>query len=556
MISPRQLVLSAITQDTAAQQIIAGGEQRQQLLATLTAAIKEHSQAAGQEAAVDAATVAAQQARRAGILTAMNLNPDFTDNLMLSTARAIDTTDAQLRAMKPEIDERMAVGMFDNPFQWLVNQTILPGLVAKYNGVVGTQNAAINLYKSKQEIAAAQENISDKMDADLALQKGVAIQKKIAAGATADLSKAQLEALPQTERSAMNLVALATHKAETLGSALRLTKDTETETNATSERETAKRTKEEQDKAMLEDVNKVQRTIGGNTYSSLKQFLSEPKPKQEQILNAARTGKYGDNFGQSFQLIADHGSWSKVAQTGAALQGWTNKTIQEAERLKAVEIANMKNNPREYEKFISDPVADNKLLQSKLNLLQHKYVDETNTDMRHASDGNPYKIQYTQIAKDESLASNPLAIYLKQYGPGGTEPRISKVDEGYLLDRFGFAIANGKMPMPDAVKAVTDFYKTAVDKTLSLTTPNIFGMPAPSKTYAVNLADIAGLSKPVDLGNPTEVEAALTRIVARRNGGMSGYIGAAFLGNKERMYTQPAAAAPASPLNAETAGGI
>jgi hypothetical protein len=507
------------TYEQSAQAIIDGGKLRQTALQGMQAAISQQSQAAGKEAALDAAIVATDRARRVNILSSQNLNPDATDNLLVKTGQVIDETDTQLRALKPEIDERMAVGMFDNPFQWLVNQTILPGLVAKYNGIATTQNAAIDLFKNKQAATKSQLDISTNMDADLYLQKGVQTQAKIAAKASEDLNRAQLEASAATARDAMWMAALATDSVAVKDKALQKTKETQTDTDTTNERVTTEQAKQE----ALAGVNNIQKQIGGNQYKNWIQFASEPQAKREELLAAARSGKYGDSLGNSVSLIKSHGNMQNIAVNGgAAIQAWVRNSQGEAQQLADADVAELrKTNPGAYNKLMANEKEQTELMKGKLNTIQQKYQMQAATDMSHASVGNPFAIQYSVIAKDPSLANNPLAININTYGPSGTDPRISKVTEPYIMDRFAYSVVSGSMPLPDAVKAITEFYKVGSRLQQAATKPQLFGLETPEKTYAVNLEANTGIKKPIDLGNPVDVESALTRLVAKRAGGLA-----------------------------------
>lgn len=87
--------------------------------------------AAGASAMATATMKAAGEARRAALLTRANLNPEQTDNRMDQALRALDETSVMLEQKRPEIDARMSVGFFDNPLEWLVNQTRLPGMISE-----------------------------------------------------------------------------------------------------------------------------------------------------------------------------------------------------------------------------------------------------------------------------------------------------------------------------------------------------------------------------------------------------------------------------------------
>ena len=244
----------------------------------------------------------------------------------------------------------------------------------------------------------------------------------------------------------------------------------------------------------------------------------------KELSETARNGKFGSDFSESFSFMSAKGNINNVAKDGgAAVRAWYLTTLAEAQRINnvnATAAAAPGSTVKNYDK--------QKGLLTTLNNLQNKYEEEANTDMRTASPGNPMRLDYAMIAKSDALKNNPLAIFINQHGPNSKEPYFAKVDEQFIMQRFAHVVSAGTMSMPDAVKAVTDFYKIGTKDQLMTTQYNLFGLNSPQKTYQVQLGatttggpaggGTAGrmVAGKVDLGDVAEVENYLTRLMALR----------------------------------------
>lgn len=488
---------SAIARDSAVQQ--------------LQIAIASKGVAAAAEAGTVAMAEATAAARRAAILTSMNLNPDLSGNMANRAVDTINSTDVELNSLKPEIDRRMAVGFFDNPIEWLINQVRLPGMVEQYNGIATTQNAAISSYKNVASIASTQQSLSASMDADLLLRKGVDVKAKIAADTAADLAKVQAEAAGATTRDALVIAQITSSKLGVMKDLVGATKTTTTETESAREKMNAQQALQFD----LDKANALIKAAGGSGFS-MPAFAKLDAKERGEILTRASKGVFGDSFGDSFAFQETIGNRRNMAvQGGAASITWMDATLKTANQSTKVKIANQ-------EKTTGKQMTlkqKEETIPAELNAVQALYENQQSSDMRTASDGNPYKLEYSIIAKDSKLANNPLAIFINQFGPGGKEETFATIDERYLLDRFSASVAKGTMNVVDASKAITDFYKVGVLQQAKLTAYPLYGLK-PASGYKVVIPQTGLFSRgsviadTVDLTNSTKVENYLTRSVA------------------------------------------
>ena len=154
-------------------------------------AISQNAQDVGNAGALHAALLGGQAARRSNILSVANINPDDIDNQYRMAVETINKTSALAEPLGQDIDARMAVGVFDNPLAWLVNQTRLPGMVGQFNAIAGEQNRAITTAKNLQALAGNQLALSDNMDADAIAKDQLAQSAAQASAAVAKLREVQ-----------------------------------------------------------------------------------------------------------------------------------------------------------------------------------------------------------------------------------------------------------------------------------------------------------------------------------------------------------------------------
>ncbi len=504
---------SGLLQDsiTAAQATLGGrGAGVAEAGANVMSDILSAGQAAGESAMATATLKAAGEARRAALLTRANLNPEQTNNRMDEALQALDTTSAMLEQKRPEIDRRMAVGFFDNPVEFIVNQTRLPGMIGEYNGLVGMQKDALQKFDAAQGIANSAINMSQAIDADQTLLAGAALSKAEVAKAQAHAGTINLQLQQKSAADSLQAVQLASTAVDNTLKSLMLTKQVEALREG--ESESVARAKGEQ--AALSEFNMLVKAAGGSgiAYDRFKQLT--PKAREE-ILSANSAGKFGGSMTAALHFVNKYGNWDAMATNGQlAVRTWVNDTgiaVNKALEQKATEAK-----AKGQEKSFNPEKAQGELFDAAAQ--QYQYAASAN--MRGAPDANPYKINYPTLLKDPKWQGNAYVDLMNKYGPNGSEPQFVNYDEQAFLQR---AIATAKLsgdPSGATKKLASDisaFYKTASREQQMITKPQMFGLQTPSKTYPVVLPVFStGKDQPsLDLGNQTQVENFLTRQIAK-----------------------------------------
>lgn len=465
--------------------------------------------AAGASAAATAGLKAAGEQQRAALLTRANLNPEQTANRMDQALEALDVTSALLEQKRPEIDARMSVGFFDNPLEWLVNQTRLPGMVNEYNGLVGVQKDALQKYEAAKNITASAISMSESIQADKTLEAGAALSNAELKRAEAQAAGVNLQMQQKSAADALQAVQLAGQAASNSLQQLMLTKQLE----AVKQGETEAQARVAGEQAALSEFNTLVKAAGGQglPYDRFKQL---PAKTRDEILSANSSGRFGSDIVKALGFVNKYGNWDAMATNGQlAVRTWVNDTaIQVNKDLETIKAQAAAKGDKTFN--------PDKVEQQLYEAMAARYQNAAVSDMRNQPDANPYKIQYKSIIADPKWTGNAYVEMMKKYGPDGTERQFTNYDEQDFIRRAVTTARLSGDPSGATKKLAADissFYKQASKEQQMLTKPQMFGLQTPSKTYPVALPiySTGTLPKLVDLGDPTQVENLLTRQVAK-----------------------------------------
>lgn len=503
------------TYDDAIATVQNANDQRVQSAADMTSAIKDRAAADAESAGLSSLKDSTAAARLVNILTQLNINPDIANNEMLKAAGVVNQTNAQMIPLKADIDQRMSVGMFDNPLEWLVNQVRLPGMVSQYNGLVSTQNAATDTFKTLADVAKKEQDITKGMDADIIQREGLAKQKALLAGAQEATAKVSDALAGAQIRDSAQVAILTGAKLQMEHNYIQVIKDRMTET----EGNTAKAAQEQADIADLGKINAALKMAGAQPIDSLKTFRGMSKEERDQLINVATTGKFGKEFPTSFSLVYNRGNLDNISiGADAATKIWVSGTAQAAR--KATDEAVLKSQQPGY---VGPKIDRDKQMALELAHRQAVYQAQANTDMAAigVDQNNPFKLNYTTVSKLPTLSNNPVAQFVQQHGPQSMDPLMTDSgQEQVIMQKFAGDVAAGRINIYAATDAVNDFYKKATFEQGMRTKWGLFGLEKPDNTYKVSIGAPTGFigtsqQQTIDLGNPAQVENFLTRTVAK-----------------------------------------
>jgi hypothetical protein len=466
--------------------------------------------------AVSKAAKAAKDAwQRKDILTQANIDPNATNNLYTKTVQDFNRLTAEAEPLAAEIDARMAVGIYDNPLEYIVNQVRLPGMVGKFNENARVRNRQLEQLTTLQSLANSQQSISAGIDSDTIVEMGRREAAVNASAAQVELTKAQADGARAAALSAANVLGIQGHK---VGVALQLANLT-AQRESMSESASDKASKTGAEQAEVDRINKWYQLIGRNEVLTPATYKSLSATERTELQRLSGTGIIADDFATGFHAINTRGNKQVLNTAGAmGMTSWIEQTSKLAlDRTNAGLGA-----ARQAAKLSGKVLKEDELYDQQLTALKAEYVGQA-SDMRLAVDSNPLKLQYATISKNPRLAGNAVAEYVNTFGPAGTTPVMAKVDEALVLDKLAADVATGKFTVQQATDQVTGYYKVATDIQAESTKYGLFGILKP-KGYVINIpkpgfiASMFGTHEPgasaLDLQDSAKVSNYLMRKVA------------------------------------------
>jgi hypothetical protein len=515
MSSGVQLIKAGGTIDTATNMINQAITSRKAIEAEQQEAIQATAQAEAAQTLANTAITANQAARRRDILTTAGLNADTATNRANAAMAAIMAESVKAEALGAEIDSRMAVSMFDNPLEWMVNQVRLPGMVGAYNAIAEGVNRKRVEVANLQTIANNQISLNQAMDADLITKHGVTQAAVTASKAQEALKKAQADTAGAAIRDAETAINLGATRFRTAATMADMTKQVMSENAGMNEKAAAK----EAEKLAVTQVNNYLKMIGSTTQHTVDTFTKMlPRKEQERLLEASGTGRIGKTLYESAIAVNEGGNLDNIAASGdAAATVWVRGTLGEAREAVSKDLAAAKAQSR----ITGKPVKEEEFFKAAVDKMQDVYTGQLQ-DLRTASKFNPYKLDYPTAVKDPALQNNVVTKFYAEYGPTSKAPMFTQLDENIMMQQLGLKIAAGQLTVPQAAADVSKFYTTAAKLQAERTKYVLFGLNAPRNGYTVVLPGAngglfsknLGATGSVDLTNQAAVEAALTTSTA------------------------------------------
>jgi len=471
--------------------------------------IQDYANKAGEATRQSTEVDAINAAQRSNILTISNIDPNSVDSVYHAAMGRIHQTSAELETLGAEIDSRAAVGMFDNPLEWLINQVRLPGMVGQYNSVVESQNRKLEEVRTLQSLANTQISLSTNMDADAIRKAGEAKAATEASAAQAKLAEVQKDAANATARDIATMQALNRDKFTINLNLAQLTKENFATGEYASEKEAALAAEQ----FRLDKINEYQRRIGSSLLYDMAGLRAMPKSKVEAMFERAGTPFISTDLAEAVRIISTEGSMNKIAEDGdSAAVNWLRGSLRAADAGVAQEQARILTTGG---KALPEVQVRDSILSSK----KQQYLMETN-DMRKASEHNPYRLAYPFLAKQKGIAefqNNIVAKYVNEFGPESKTPAWSQLDEAVLMDKIVADVSGGLISSGEAAQQVATFYKMANTLQALRSKYPVFDIPE-NKNYVVKLPGVSNIfsilgrdAATVDLTNQAAVETYLIK---------------------------------------------
>jgi hypothetical protein len=448
-------------------------------------------------------------ANSAMMLSMLSVNEKDTDNIISQLAPKLSAVRAQREPLLADINDRMSIGFFDNPLEWLMNQTILPGLVGKYNGLARAENSmtdavdkslALADRANKVNASAQAQTTTDiaKLETDAILLKAardaLKIREHMSAGDA--LAAAQLAQLSSHGATEARLLLESEERAWMR----KLQEDQIIQMKEIREAEAdRKKTKAEEEAAVDSKLKDLGR-LSGASISALDLKTRSPKQK-DLITKAAGTGRFGQNPHDALEFFNEVASPGNIAAKGSQeLAVWGKFYVEK------------------YRDFIA--ARDDKLDIANYKAKEEDRKEAAATDLvelfrRHQKDlskvtvaESPYRANFSQILNQSDqypLIKDAVTKLLE------ATPEVNKItDAAIVKTAFEIALEN-KVPRVFAAQQLAAFYQVAVGNNNVDKGITVFSLPMQTN-YTISYTPSKGFfpsTSKYDLTNSTSAEKLL-----------------------------------------------
>lgn len=469
-------------------------------------AIAAHNKAAdltlaGGEAKAEAARTegmveAASAGTKERILQIANLDTRNADNAFSKALASRLQIRGEREALGKTIDQKMAVGLFDNPLEWLINQTTLPGEVNKYNSMARAENDNVHLIDTLQSEVTRQEQLDLGATADLYLKRSVAMANAEAATASAKASELRASGASLQAARSMNIASLLERRMSQQETLSKWTLALADRRDAAALKEGELQDRKDRDL----QISKVGKVIGNNL-ASFAWLKGQGKDVQEEWAKRAGSQNLGDDFSESFSFIKRFGDLNNMRAQGlgefADMQRAFQKDV--VTRTQQIQDTWAEKHPDQATKVPSRKEAE--MLATRD--MQIEWEAEKNKDMFRSSPYNPYKANHqSEYLKYKGDKNNPVYLMVQDAYKTG-----QLIDDKVLIGATQQLVRTGVLTPRDAANSLTEYYNDVVERNNSDRHLTLMGLEK-QKGYKIRPPDSA---MSLNLSNPVEMENYLTR---------------------------------------------
>lgn len=403
--------------------------------------------------------------------------------------------------VRREIDARMSVGFFDNPLQWLVNQTILPGKVEEYNALARRENDNSAKLSDLQARVTAQNAIAAGPTADLYLQHGLALKDSAAAKATADAAKLRSQASGLIAQKVLSIASLRE----------RIAADQERlerwKIILSDQRD--KDQKKAEDLERERDLNRRLQLIGdtiGAEGLNLETLKRRSKKEQEEILKRADTLTLGDSFADAYEFVTKYGDLTNLRLKGAAEFSDMMRAMQTVIKRRGEEIRNTwaAQHPELATKPPSAALAERMAAEEYGRI----WEGAKDNNLLIADNTNPYRANHQKMAViwkgDEN---NPIYRMVRE-----AQKNQQLVTDTQLIEATRNLVRTRALTPAQAAAAFSEYYSSVIDRNNTDRNLRSLGLQS-QETYRVKSP--GGPSPTLDLTNTVAVENHFTADYAK-----------------------------------------
>lgn len=442
------------------------------------------------EGTIDAAGAQA----RARILNILGLDTNKIDNIVVARTAEFQELDASRRRQAAVIDEKTSVGFFDNPLQYIINATQLPGMVDAHNATVRKQNDSLSTLETMQGIAEKQGRIDLAASADQLAAVGVARGNAIVAEGNARAAKLKADAASGTARFTTTIAGLHEKRLDNELRVAVLRKQVESYKEGDT-----KKGKEAEDEAKLDaDLRRIGNMVGAPNMS-LSVLKRMSKKEQDEWLTRVSTNNIGNNLYEALTFLKP-GNLDNMTKSGSAA------LVESVRDLQQVAVQKARMDAAKIRAEGGKVPSEQQLLEQVGRDLESEFF-ATSQDMLLASPYNPYKANHNVMATAWNGDPNNMLFKIVR---NGVIKKIKYTDQ-QLFSTISKLVFDGDMHPTAAAQQMSDYYGAAINRNNGAYSYELLGLPKQTD-YSVLPKEV---KKSVDLTKPNEIENVLTTIAIR-----------------------------------------
>ena len=329
---------------------------------------------------------AAKAAESAAELSRLGLNLSDADSMIAQTSVALVDMHKEAMARRAEIDAKQAVGLFDNPLEYIINQFTLPGEIKQHNAIVRKIAAEKQFIDQTTSVAkeVAGANALKYTEVSLTGAKAAAeVEREKAHEKVLDIQDKMLDTDYNYQIKALNIIQGRINN-------LRVVQEQEDRGEA---RRTADQIKNDKLEAQKRDDQSVMvaAKILGFDVPDRKTLDKSPKPMKEVIEYVMANGGGVGSDPLQAQIALSRGDPTKMSKEALYQRNTLNEIRRKAEKAVMQDPLMKTANPKQRQDALS----------AKMTEYANQYADDPNFSFRPTlSEGgvdNPYHIPPPQV---------------------------------------------------------------------------------------------------------------------------------------------------------------
>lgn len=312
----------------------------------------------------------------------------LTDADIAKNREEWETLEIQRRQLEQQVNDKLAVGFFDNPIQYLANMTRLPGMIEQHNALARQTQALNDDIATKQQLSSSQQAVTsvNVFEAMKKQEEGKAMEN--VAKANQQLAQLHVENAATNSKNLLTILSVESQRLEAGARLMQITRQEEEQ-----KREFQEKTKKEQDEAVqVAAVNKTLAVIGSSVEPAVwKEMTAKEKAPLLRLVNA---GSYGNSLAEAYEVITGSGLYNRnkadpaLVQTIDTVDKQLNRMVQQEQ----AKLAKLGKTATEKE---TSAIRANALASLEMQWKEHA---ARGTDRERLDTESPYRINYNGLS--------------------------------------------------------------------------------------------------------------------------------------------------------------